>query len=228
MVTFATPLVAVLLAAGGVPQWADPGQPGFYVVAHMCNNAASVDWAISQGANGIENDIRFDAKTGQPTEFRHGGTCDCVCNPVPSSMNVCKVLNGDCEAREAAYAHLQRLGKLPWLSLMILDSKIPDTGAFNAAEAGKAIVKLCDIHLFGFQFKGKVIISNGKRTANGVAYIKAVAAAVAKSPNKDHYYVGFDQDSDLAATGALASQWSKHVIAGAGISACAPGAYTKE
>jgi hypothetical protein len=29
----------------------------FYIIAHMANNGPSLDWAVSEGANAIENDL---------------------------------------------------------------------------------------------------------------------------------------------------------------------------
>src|SRR5437588_6419450 len=54
-------------------------KPEFFNIAHMVNTASAVDWALSQGANGLEMDLRFRSD-GTPYQFQHGGFCDCDCS----------------------------------------------------------------------------------------------------------------------------------------------------
>ena len=155
------------------------GEEGFYVIAHMANNADSIDWAVARGANAIEADIQFDHQTGALTEFRHGGVCDCACN-LPLSGNVCSPLRMSCEASEAAAAHLRKLASKKSLALVILDSKVPaDGNAFHAEAAGRAVIAAIDAHLYGrgAKFRGKVIVSHGTHSELGKRYLKSAAAA---------------------------------------------------
>jgi hypothetical protein len=65
------------------------GKSYAYVFAHMVNHKSLVDWALGQGANGVEIDLTFSG--GNPTEFRHGAPCDCTCldiNPLNPSGGV--------------------------------------------------------------------------------------------------------------------------------------------
>lgn len=49
---------------------------GFFNITHMTNTPDAIDYAIKNGANGLEVDLNFDS-SGKPTVFLHGGFCDC-------------------------------------------------------------------------------------------------------------------------------------------------------
>src|SRR5437868_4736535 len=70
----------------------------FYAIAHMTNSIETVGWAVGQGANGIEADLRFDPATQQPTVFQHSigdQPCDCSCGVgMGSESSVCSHLHG--------------------------------------------------------------------------------------------------------------------------------------
>src|SRR5689334_16981043 len=79
-----------------------------YVIAHMANTEAAVDWAAARGANGVEADLRFD-ETGKPLEFRHGGICDCFC--AFGRESICSALRTNGAACEASAAPAALLGR---------------------------------------------------------------------------------------------------------------------
>ncbi len=100
----------------------------FYIIAHMINNQAAIDWAVSQGANGIESDYHFD-KNGIPTIVEHGGVCDCVC-AVTDDDTCNHGLDGACEGSAAsndAAAHLQYIAKYKSIAFIYVDSKVDPT-----------------------------------------------------------------------------------------------------
>ena len=49
----------------------------FWNIAHMINSIEQVELALGMGANGIETDVSFDSRSGEPTEAYHGFPCDC-------------------------------------------------------------------------------------------------------------------------------------------------------
>jgi len=48
------------------------------IIGHMTNTKHAVLRALEKGANGVELDWKY-SEGGHPTEFRHGGYCDCSC-----------------------------------------------------------------------------------------------------------------------------------------------------
>ncbi|CAF4075386.1 unnamed protein product [Adineta steineri] len=71
----------------------------FYIIAHMANNRETLDWAVSQGANGIESDFQFN-NDGYPSVIEHGWPCDCRVNIYKDS--ICRHgLHGNCSGSKA-------------------------------------------------------------------------------------------------------------------------------
>jgi hypothetical protein len=97
-------LVAAILAYSLLP--APAFAQGFYAIAHMTNTAAAVDWALGQGANGVEMDLQFDA-AGKPTFFKHGGICDCTC--IVGTDGIGKALTSVCAASTNAVDLLEHV-----------------------------------------------------------------------------------------------------------------------
>ena len=48
----------------------------YYNIAHAVNHSKYIDWAVSNGANGIEADLRF-TDNGDVLKFQHGTICEC-------------------------------------------------------------------------------------------------------------------------------------------------------
>jgi hypothetical protein len=198
---------------------------GFYLIVHMTNTPATVQWAVDQGANGLEMDLRFD-DAGNPTVFQHGGAVtDCAC---AFSYGICKIFDGDPKTRNTpAGQHLDNIATKAGIALVVIDSKI-DGAAEPAAKqsaAGKAAVKLLEDHLFRGSYAGQVIVSTASTAA--AAYLSAVAVAAAASPFKNRIHFTFDQEgSDVAkSVTALIGYPNPNRVYGTGISACSPTQY---
>jgi glycerophosphoryl diester phosphodiesterase len=200
----------------------------FYAIAHMTNTPAAAIWAVSEGANGVEIDLRF-REDGTPDTFRHGGgiVCDCICS-AGQSDHVCRVLHG-CEDQSSVSNMFATLAPMSTLALVMLDTKI--TGAESVAmqeAAGARIVKMLTTDLFGKGYRGKVVISAAKTDV--LAYIASAAKAAASSPYRARIYFAFDQtgktESDAACTlKTLSGLPTKNRVFGTGISACGTGDY---
>ena len=97
---------------------ADP----FYLIAHMVNNRASLDWALGQGANAIENDFQFNS-SGYPRLIEHGNPCDCICAILPG--HVCHHgLNMKCSGSGASRNIVEDVANRSGIALYYIDSKL--------------------------------------------------------------------------------------------------------
>jgi glycerophosphoryl diester phosphodiesterase len=216
------------------------------VFGHMLNTRQAVDWAMAQGVNGAEMDLRFDAK-GRPSVFRHSQTltepCDCA---LPSNLAdphaVCNHMGklAACLAETPAGEMLSHLARTyaGQLAVLYVDSKVDDSDPPDLAKAGKNVIKFLDAHLFAKGYAGDVIIS-AEKTAYS-AYTKAAVAAAGVSPNKAKYFFTFDGQSSrpnllpnpdvaesefLAATQALLDLGTPNRVYSVGIAAFAPGKF---
>jgi hypothetical protein len=101
-----------------------PTRNPFYIIAHMINSGPSLDWIVSQGANAIENDLRFD-DNGYPSYFERGGICDCIC--AVGTDHICQALQGACEGpltSNDAAVHMEHVARLYGIALYFIDSKV--------------------------------------------------------------------------------------------------------
>jgi|GEM_PF-2793004 len=206
----------------------------FYAVAHMTNTLRSVQWAVQQGANGLEMDLRFN-DDGTPKEFRHGGFCDCSCATSHPSTDVCAVLRIDslntCEGSADARAMMAEIVSVrSKIALVFIDSKVDESDPVSRQErAGKNVVGMLRNDLFARGYGGKVVVSVGKPDA--YQYIDAAAKRASELPDvRDRIYFAFDQNGksreDAATTLSLETRLSwKNRAYGTGISRCASGNY---
>jgi hypothetical protein len=223
------------------------GKSYAYVFAHMVNHKSLVDWALGQGANGVEIDLTFSG--GNPTEFRHGAPCDCTCldinplNPSGGSKNVCAQnlrdntcrkylpIPGDNTCRTCLDGTgiddmLEHLATKTNLAMVYIDSKTDDlTGDKN--KAGKVVGNKLIANLFAKGFKGAVIV--GSPNTKGVAYLEGVNSVIAASSYKYRVYYTLDmvRDGAIKAINALVGI-SPYRVYGTGVSVCAPGTYYDE
>jgi hypothetical protein len=200
---------------------AEKTQDPFYIIAHMANSRASLKWAVEQGANAIENDLQFNGD-GNPTIFQHEFPCDCICL-VSFSDHIClDALYLKCsgpEASDDAAGHMQHVARLEGIALYFIDSKVDAKWGGRLIKAGAAVVPFMDKNLFGYGYKGKVVIGSGK--VNTYAYIRAAVMAAHNSPNRDRYFFTFDQEGDnYHDTIAMLSRLTNNRVYGTGISSC--------
>ena len=232
MTSMCTRRIVPLLALAGA-LWAaaqataSPSKRPFYVIAHMTNTLDSVRWALAEGANGVEMDLRFTDR-GEPLEFRHGSPSDCTCNLVPSRRHICSQLGGGSSVGVGPMFNL--LAKQPKVALVILDTKLDGAAAMTMQEAaGTNIVRFMDRELFAKGYRGKVIVSVA--SADALAYLKKAALAASTSPNRARISFAIDQVGKSAKEAAcalktLTSVASKNRVFGTGISGCALGDFS--
>ena len=197
----------------------------FYVIAHMINSQAAVDWALLQGANAIESDLRFD-DNGNPTIIENGGICDCACAVFDD--HVCRaVLRRRCAgagANNNAAAHMQYVASKSGVALFYIDAKVEGEWGSRLDKAGAAVIPFIDNHLFNYGYKGKVLISASKvETFN---YIQAAVKAANNSANRDRYFFTFDGENiDYRGVMAMLSRLTQNRVYSTGSSACSPVIY---
>lgn len=209
---------------------------GFLAISHMANTIKSVDWAISEGANGVEIDLQYDGTT--PTKFQHSPDkgvhpCDCTCAPVAMrpSRFICKATDMGCTANaNPATAMLSHLAKTN-LALVYMDNKL-DTyqdnkwNAENNIEAGKKAAELYK-KLFEQGYKGKLLVGVPQTTY--LKFLESVKSVLDQTSYKDRVFYTVDMETDAGgaekAINALKTLGTKNLIYSVGISACATDRY---
>ncbi|CAF1124428.1 unnamed protein product [Rotaria sordida] len=188
----------------------------------MANNRKTLNWAVSQGANGIESDFQFN-DDGNPTIVEHGGgiVCDCIC-PVGKNHICHNGLGGQCQGSKAsndAAAHVQHVARLKGVALFIVDSKVEAKWGGRLIKAGAAIVPFLDKNLFKYGYKGKVVIGTSKM--NTYDYIQAAVVAANSSTNRERYFFTFDgAGDDYNGAMTILSRLTNNRVYGTGITSC--------
>jgi len=175
------------------------------VVAHMVNTPGAVRWALSQGANGIEIDLRFD--NNQPAFFQHSAgllePCDCTCicpfsgYDCPES-SVCHALwketGSHCGARSGVQEMFEFLGERDisgQLAVIYIDSKL-DSKMRDYWGAGSNLVQLMNRLLFDRGYRGQVLISGSE--TKYLDYLRGALEAARNSKHEDKYFYTFDAE----------------------------------
>jgi len=217
----------VMAGCAGCAGWVKaPGAKDkpFYVITHMSNTPEAAAWAIGQGANALEMDLNFRGEV--PDRFYHGGLCDCYCAPgghsVCNPLKVSSASGKACEAVSPALAMAAFLRQQKDLALIVLDDKVAGMDPAVQEKAGRKVVAFLDAHVFGGDFKGKVLIGAAK--AESLPFLKAAARASETSPNGASLIFALDQAGrDVQATAGALGQLAPSPVAFAmGASACAP------
>ena len=195
---------------------------GFYNIAHMVNSPAAIQWAVAQGANGLEADLIFDMD-GNPTLFKHGipsdsegaialYAIDLINGPELKAGHVCHLVNGLTETPAS-----ELLQAVPHdVALFIVDSKMDDGQNYEAA--GKNVIQKLIEYLFERGYRGNVIVGVGEMKYS--RYIAAAAAAAAASPYADRISFTFDMEGNnfMGVKAKLDELEIKHPVYGTGIS----------
>lgn len=194
-----------------------------------------MDWALSMGANGLEMDMRFDSG-GTPSEFKHGGVCDCICwtgTLGDHSGHVCSQLVMACSAESPVADHLRHIAsKSSQVAAIIIDSKVDDLSEAAQKAAGTAVVQLLTDALFSKGYKGFAVVSAPKWAYS--AYLLAAVEQAKNSPYIRQIYFGVDQDNGgtHGAGTTLNHLWrnvgSPRVVYGSGTSSCLRGMFYAE
>ena len=173
------------------------------VIAHMVNTPGSIRWALDQGANAVEIDLRFNGT--DPSFFRHsisGEACDCSCfcaiGSICSSDSVCKFLwnesGGHCGIGTSAEVLTLSLGEediRSKLALIYIDSKLSKY-VRDYALAGAKVVQLLNKNIFDRGYLGQVII--GCPSVAFADYLKGAIAEADQSKYYDRYFYTFDSE----------------------------------
>lgn len=196
----------------------------YYNIAHAINHSKYIDWAVQNGANAIEADLRF-TDDGAVLKFQHGSPCECrfpslwgalwnetdICHqmmevdptytPDPSQPKVEKVRSAKdaCLVYETARSFLNTLAAKSSIALFIVDSKVGDSVAKNdtaRAAAGRNVITALATELFDKGYKGKVIV--GVDDAKYQAYTRAAVAAARETQYADRIYFSFDENGNSA------------------------------
>ncbi|UJR18907.1 hypothetical protein I4U23_022035 [Adineta vaga] len=166
----------------------------FYIIAHMANSKFAVDWAVKQGANAIECDLRFDTN-GNPSAIDHGPGCDCEC--AKGNDHICIALQNQCSgpaSRENPAVYMQNVARHNSIGLYFVDSKVGGFSEERLVKAGKALIPFMDKNLFGYGYKGAVVISSASFST--FAYVRSAAIAAKSSRNANHYFFTIDQEEN--------------------------------
>ncbi|OWT54455.1 PI-PLC domain-containing protein [Candidimonas nitroreducens] len=194
----------------------------YYNIAHAINHSKYIDWAVREGANGIEADLRF-TDDGEVLKFQHGSPCECrfpnlwgvlwketeVCQQMmsvdptyrpdpllPDTVTV-KSAKDACLVNETSRGFLNTLAGKSAIALFIVDSKVGDSVAKNdtaRSAAGRNVIAALVADLFDKGYKGKVIVGVDKSKFQ--AYSKAAAEAARATRYADRIYISFDEDGN--------------------------------
>lgn len=232
----------VCMALMPLPALAASDNHPVVVLAHMVNSLQAVDWAVEQGANGVEMDLRF-ASDSTPLVFRHSqglnAPCDCtasawgddhVCehlgNPPEGIQKKSAMLKGQklCFVEADANEMLTHLASKDSLAVVYIDSKVDGSDFPNLGQAGIEVVKALDEYLFGNGYGGQVII--GAPKIGQTEYLRMAEQQGQKSPYKDRYFFTIDGEGEKfeKVMDTLISISPNRVYA-TGITSLAPGSY---
>ena len=220
------------------------GKP-VYNIAHMVTTDAAVDWAVSQGANGLEMDLHFNPLNGDLTEFRHGGSCDCSCAVNPGPDHVCHYLNNSCETSAPVSSHLLHISTKTGVGLVYIDSKLADLDSnmvVNTAANAKArqttqqfagfnVVNALSVYLFKTGYKGIAMIS--APSTKYLPYLVAAVDAASRSAYKNRIFFAIDMDNG-SRSGAestiaqLKSLGTPNIVYASGLTSCVTRTYYSE
>jgi hypothetical protein len=229
----------------------------YYNIAHAVNHSKYIDWAVSNGANGIEADLRF-TDNGDVLKFQHGTICECqfptgwyawnetdICvqmmsvsptyKPDPDLPKTETIKSGKdaCLVNETARGFMNTLATKSSIALFIVDSKVGGSVAASQAAraaAGRNVIAALVKDLFGKGYKGKVIVGVDKEKFH--AYIMAAAQAARSTAYANRIYFSIDENGNkeeyaLSAIELLNEYAPGKVAYGNGISANFDGNYEK-
>ncbi|CAF2872395.1 unnamed protein product [Rotaria sp. Silwood2] len=160
----------------------------------MANTNFAVDWAVAQGANAIECDIHFDG-SGKTSLIGHGPHCDCGC--ATGNDHICFPLQNQCwgvKATANPATYMQNIARHSDIALYFVDSKVSSSMGQTLVKAGRDIISFMDKNLFGYGYKGKVVISSA--SFGTFAYVQAAAIAAKASRNAHRYFFTVDQEGN--------------------------------
>lgn len=169
------------------------------VIAHMVNTPNSIRWALDQGANGIEIDLKFDGT--RPSKFHHGFPCDCSClmDFLTFRHNGCRILGEDCSASTTVGEMTNFLSSDEIISsdlaIIYVDAKL-DNSIENYAEAGANVVRLFNEKVLAEGYRGQILL--GCLTISRIDYLQGALQEATNSKYVDRYFYTIDNEGKRA------------------------------
>ncbi|XP_046464554.1 dermonecrotic toxin SpeSicTox-betaIB1b-like [Daphnia pulex] len=199
--------------------------PKVSVIAHMINTPNAVRWALNQGANGIEIDLKFEGT--RPSVFYHGFPCDCTCllQFLTNRHNRCGALGEGCSASTNVTEMTNFLGSSEIISsklaLIYIDAKL-DKSVRNYAEAGANVVRLFNEQVLARGFRGQILL--GCLTILYSDYLRGALREAARSNYTDRYFYTIDNEGDHAfkVLDDSLQLGTNNLVYATGITACLP------
>ncbi|KAK4022452.1 hypothetical protein OUZ56_007916 [Daphnia magna] len=193
------------------------------VIAHMVNTPNSIRWALDQGANGIEIDLKFEGN--DPSKFHHGFPCDCSCfiHLFTNGDNGCGVLGEGCSASTSVTEMTDFLGSSEIISsplaLIYIDAKLDKTVP-NYAEAGANVVRLFNEKVLARGFRGQILL--GCLTISRADYLRGALQEASNTKYADQYFYTIDNEGRKAKNVLRSSLQLKttNIVYDTGITAC--------
>lgn len=193
------------------------------VIAHMVNTPNSIRWALDEGANGIEIDLKF--KGTYPIQFHHGFPCDCSCflHLFSKWDNGCSVLGEGCSASTTVKEMTDFLGSSEIVSsplaVIYIDAKL-DKSEPNYAEAGANVVRLFNEKVLERGFRGQILL--GCSTIPRSDYLQGALQEATNSKYADRYFYTIDNEGQRADRVLKSSLQlnSENIVYDTGITAC--------
>lgn len=173
--------------------------PQITVIAHMTNTPNAIRWALEQGANGIEMDLKFDGT--RPARFHHGVHCDCSCLLQFLSIqdHGCRSIGDGCSGSTSVTDMIDFLGSSEIVSsrlaLIYIDAKL-EKSMRNYAEAGRNVVQLINENVFSRGYRGQILL--GCSTVSQTDYLRGAIEKVSNSNYADRYFYTIDSEGDNA------------------------------
>ena len=199
--------------------------PQVTVIAHMTNTPNAIRWALEQGANGIEIDLKFDGT--HPSQFHHGAHCDCSCLLQFLSIqdHGCRSLGEGCSGSTSVTQMTDFLGSSEILSshlaLIYIDAKL-EKSMRNYAEAGANVVRLFNENVISRGYRGQILL--GCSTVSQTDYLRGAIEEANHSKYADRYFYSIDSEGDNAE-----KVWdhslqlgTKNLVYTTGITSCLP------
>lgn len=210
----------------------------------MTNTVENVDWAVKQGANAVEADLKFDdASVGW--YFQHNTetdiSCDCTCyiwGAFAGETHLCD--NGHfgapCTQWTKATTLLNHMASKEELAMVFIDPKVPTFANYYETKQakvdlgtmlGRRIVK--DLFEHGNKkYRGIAVV--GGYSMIDIDFLEAVAAHVDSTEFKDrvYYTIGMERRYDVTTVSKALAKISDYTFFADGLTACAPGDWTHE
>ncbi|EFX67662.1 hypothetical protein DAPPUDRAFT_261268 [Daphnia pulex] len=204
--------------------------PQITVIAHMTNTPNAIRWALEQGANGIEMDLKFDGT--RPVQFHHGTHCDCTCLLQFLSIQDqgCRSLGEGCSGSTSVAEMTDFLGSpeitSSHLALIYIDAKL-EKSIRNYAQAGANVVRMINENVISRGYRGQILL--GGSTSSRVDYLRGAIQEAQHSEYVDRYFYTIDSEGDNAE-----KVWdnslqlsTNNVVYTTGITSCLPNTFYK-